>query len=41
VRGHGSHLYNDGEMSYGGPGNFPPGNNYVLGVYVPAGYRGK
>jgi peptidoglycan hydrolase-like protein with peptidoglycan-binding domain len=39
VRGHGSHLYNDGEMSYGGPGNFPKGNSYVLGVYVPAGYR--
>lgn len=27
---------NGGEMGYGGPGNFPPGNNYVLGVYVPA-----
>jgi len=27
---------NGGEMNYGGPGNFPPGNNYVLGIYVPA-----
>ncbi|MEB3284797.1 MAG: hypothetical protein VKN33_05880 [Candidatus Sericytochromatia bacterium] len=27
---------NGGEMGYGGAGNFPPGNNYVLGVYVPA-----
>lgn len=35
VKGHGDKLYNDGEMSYGGRGNFPPGNNYVLGVYVP------
>ena len=37
VRGHGDHLYNDGEMGYGGPGNFPRGNNFVLGVYVPKG----
>jgi hypothetical protein len=28
-------LYNDGEMSYGGPDNFPPGNDYVLGIYTP------
>ena len=34
--GHGR-LFNDGEMGYGGPGNFPRGNNYVLGVYVPSG----
>lgn len=34
--GHGR-LFNDGEMGYGGPGNFPRGNNYVLGVYVPTG----
>lgn len=27
---------NGGEMGYGGPGNFPPGNNLVLGIYVPA-----
>jgi peptidoglycan hydrolase-like protein with peptidoglycan-binding domain/GH25 family lysozyme M1 (1,4-beta-N-acetylmuramidase) len=36
VKGPGDHLYNDGEMGYGGPGNFPPGNDYVLGVYAPA-----
>ncbi|MEB3198298.1 MAG: hypothetical protein VKP62_13950 [Candidatus Sericytochromatia bacterium] len=29
-------FFNGGEMSYGGPGRFPPGNNYVLGIYVPA-----
>jgi hypothetical protein len=28
-------FYNGGEMSYGGPHHFPPGNNYVLGIYVP------
>lgn len=28
-------LYNDGEMSYGGSENFPPGNDYVLGIYTP------
>ncbi|MEB3220865.1 MAG: hypothetical protein VKS61_02190 [Candidatus Sericytochromatia bacterium] len=27
---------NGGEMGYGGPQNFPPGNNHVLGIYVPA-----
>ncbi|MEB3198576.1 MAG: peptidoglycan-binding protein [Candidatus Sericytochromatia bacterium] len=27
---------NGGEMGYGGPGNFPPGNKLVLGIYVPA-----
>jgi hypothetical protein len=35
VRGEGNAFYNGGEMSYGGRGNFPPGNNYVLGVYMP------
>ncbi len=29
-------FLNDGEMNYGGRQNFPPGNDYVLGVYVPA-----
>jgi len=28
-------LYNGGEMGYGGSGNFPPGNNYVLGIFEP------
>lgn len=36
VKGPGDHFYNDGEMGYGGPQNFPPGNNYVLGIYAPA-----
>jgi hypothetical protein len=27
---------NGGEMGYGGPQNFPPGNGHVLGIYVPA-----
>ena len=36
VKGYGDHFYNDGEMGYGGPQNFPPGNDYVLGVYEPA-----
>ena len=36
VKGPGDHFYNDGEMGYGGPGNFPPGNSHVLGIYVPA-----
>ena len=27
---------NGGQMRYGGAQNFPPGNNYVLGIYVPA-----
>jgi len=28
-------LYNGGEMGYGGSGNFPPSNNYVLGIFEP------
>jgi len=32
----GGRFLNDGEMGYGGPGNFPPGNSHVLGIYVPA-----
>jgi hypothetical protein len=35
VKGYGDHFYNDGEMGYGGPGNFPKGNSYVLGIYAP------
>ncbi|MDP2342359.1 MAG: peptidoglycan-binding protein [Deltaproteobacteria bacterium] len=35
VKGPGDKFYNDGEMGYGGRGNFPRGNDYVLGVYVP------
>jgi LysM repeat protein len=29
-------FYNGGEMSYGGRQAFRPGNDYVLGIYVPA-----
>lgn len=29
-------FFNGGEMRYGGPQNFPPGNKHVLGIYVPA-----
>ena len=29
-------FFNDGNMGYGGPRNFPPGNRHVLGIYVPA-----
>ena len=28
-------FFNDGNMSYGGPENFPPGNKHVVGIYVP------
>lgn len=35
VKGYGDTFYNDGEMGYGGSGNFPPGNDYVLGIYAP------
>jgi len=34
-------FYNGGEMGYGGSGNFPAGNDYVLGVYVPVGVAGN
>lgn len=37
VKGEGDKFYNDGEMGYGGPQNFPKGNDFVLGVYVPKG----
>jgi hypothetical protein len=29
-------IFNGGEMGYGGEHHFRPGNNYVLGIYVPA-----
>lgn len=35
VVGGSGHFYNGGEMRYGGPGKFPPGNDFVLGIYVP------
>jgi len=35
IKGDGDHFYNGGEMGYGGSGNFPPGNTYVLGIYQP------
>lgn len=35
VAGGNGKFYNDGNMGYGGSRNFPPGNNYVLGIYAP------
>lgn len=35
VKGSGASFWNGGEMGYGGSDNFPPGNNYVLGIFVP------
>jgi hypothetical protein len=35
VKGQGSNFWNGGAMGYGGTGNFPKSNNYVLGIYVP------
>ncbi|TNE48961.1 MAG: hypothetical protein EP343_13850 [Deltaproteobacteria bacterium] len=35
IKGEGNAFYNGGEMGYGGRQNFYPGNNYVLGIYVP------
>lgn len=29
------YFWNGGAMGYGGSGNFPSSNNYVLGIYVP------
>ncbi len=35
VAGGNGTFYNDGNMGYRGSKNFPPGNNYVLGIYAP------
>merc|ERR1711981_1351917 len=35
VKGSGSDFWNGGAMGYGGSGNFPASNTYVLGIYVP------
>lgn len=35
VKGQGSSFWNGGSMGYGGSGNFPSSNNYVLGIFVP------
>lgn len=40
IAGGNGRFYNDGEMGYGGPQNFPKGNDYVLGVYAPTGAKG-
>lgn len=40
VVGDGDHFYNGGEMGYGGSANFPPSNNYVLGIYAPTACTG-
>ena len=33
--GSSGNFWNGGDMGYGGPSNFGPGNTYVLGVFVP------
>ena len=35
VKGSGDIFYNGGEMGYHGSSSFPPGNDFVLGIYVP------
>jgi len=35
VVGDGDYFWNGGEMGYGGSSNFPPSNDYVLGIYAP------
>lgn len=35
VKGSGDAFWNGGAMGYGGSGNFPPSNDYVLGIFVP------
>ncbi|NOK62158.1 MAG: hypothetical protein GFH27_549321n146 [Chloroflexi bacterium AL-W] len=35
IAGGNGEFYNGGMMGYGGSGNFYPGNNYVLGIYIP------
>merc|ERR1719191_112855 len=35
VKGSGDSFWNGGEMGYGGSGNFPSGNDLVLGIFVP------
>jgi len=35
VMGKNGHMYNGGEMGYGGPQNFPKGNKHVIGIFVP------
>lgn len=34
-------FYNGGEMGYGGSGNFPSGNDYVLGIFEPTSCVGQ
>ena len=34
-------FWNGGEMGYGGSQNFPPGNDYVLGIYEPTACTGS
>jgi hypothetical protein len=36
VVGRNGRFFNGGEMGYGGPRNFPPGNRHVIGVFAPA-----
>ena len=42
IKGSGSSdFWNGGAMGYGGSGNFPPGNTYVLGIYEPTKCSGS
>lgn len=35
AEGNGANFWNGGEMGYGGSGNFPSGNDYTLGIFIP------
>jgi hypothetical protein len=37
----GGQFWNGGEMGYGGSSNFPPSNDYVLGIYAPTSCCGS
>lgn len=41
VIGDGDYFWNGGEMGYGGSSNFPPSNDYVLGIYAPTSCCGS
>lgn len=41
VVGEGDYFWNGGEMGYGGSQNFPPNNDYVLGIYAPTSCCGS
>ena len=41
VKGSGDTFWNGGAMGYGGSGNFPAGNTFVLGIYEPTKCAGS